>query len=234
MVTVNDITPTTPDKLTLTLTQGGVNKVLTHVRCVKCGFITYAKDADDKQSGINILAFERLELVGGNITCPRCDLSFLEVDYTDMAAVDTEPSPLKETLDPLPTKETILNEIKAAWDKWPNLRLMQLIFNALDANNKDVFYVGFKELIKALNTPPTPPTPCLPCEYCKHFNFKSSGLKNWGACSNEKTNAAMYISLRHVDPELHKEVGKANIFLCESDFGCIYFEEGEHDNTGII
>ena len=172
MVTVNNITPTTPDKLTLTLTQGGVNKVLTRMWCVKCGFITYAKDADDKQSGINILAFERLELVGGNITCPRCDLSFLEVDYTDMAAVDTEPTP----------------------------------------------------------PPPSPNT----CEYCKHFNFKSSGLKNWGACSNEKTNAAMYISLRHVDPELHKEVGKANIFLCESDFGCVYFEEDEHDNTGII
>jgi len=87
---VNNITPTAPDKLTLTLTQGGVNKVLTHVRCVKCGFITYAKDADGKQSGINILTLERLELVGGNITCPRCDLSFLEVDYTDMAAASLE------------------------------------------------------------------------------------------------------------------------------------------------
>ena len=226
MVTVNNITPTTPDKLTLTLTQGGVSKVLTHMWCDTCEFSMV------DVNGIDLIQLDRTQLLGSGIVCPVCVGGFIEVDYTDLSAVDTEPSPLKETLDPLPTKETILNEIKAAWDKWPNLRLMQLIFNALDANNKDVFYVGFKELIKALNTPPTPPPPSPnTCEYCKHFNFKSSGLKNWGACSNEKTNAAMYISLRHVDPELHKEVGKANIFLCESDFGCVYFEEDEHDNT---
>ena len=64
------------DHLTLTLTQNGQNLTLTSMVCSGCGF------SEIDPSGIDLLTLDRLEVVGGDLVCPRCDNAFLSVDYT--------------------------------------------------------------------------------------------------------------------------------------------------------